>query len=160
MPILTIFTLTNFTLVFISCVMTILILRLYYTPSTFNSNYREVRRLPYIIRLVVFKYLAYLVCSNFHYNEENDRNDIEMIDTNIQTKKLNNKIEYYTINEKRKRFERKNKIEMDLISLKNLSTTKMKTTTIRRRSNLGKTNNEALALNVLSTLKSLKKLIY
>jgi hypothetical protein len=150
MPILTIFTLTNFTLVFLSCIITIFILRLYYTPA----NYRQVRRLPYIIRLIVLKYVSYLVCSNYHYNEEND---IEVIIDN--THKFNDDKIVYTLNEKKNTVERKKTIEMEIVSVNNhhSTTTKMKTTIRRRKYNLVKTNNEELALNLLSTLKSLKK---
>ena len=164
MPILTIFTLTNFTLVFLSCVITVFILRLYHTPATFNSN--EVRRLPYMVRIIVLKYLSKIVCSNkFKYDDTHDDNDVEIVingneDTTIDTTKFNNKIKLIssTLNEN------SNKILNNSLSLSNTATkmTKTKKTTIttsRRKSILEKTktNNEALALNILLTLKSLKK---
>lgn len=63
-PILTLFTLTNFFLVFLSCVFTVMVLRLYYKTPTFLSSIDN--QMPYLLRLVLFKYIAPLLLLKFY----------------------------------------------------------------------------------------------
>lgn len=72
MPLLTLFTLSNFSLVFLSCAMTVFVLRLYYLTPTFVST--SSYQMPYMMRLILFKYIAKLFLLNFHFREQNDLN--------------------------------------------------------------------------------------
>ena len=66
-PLLTLFTLTNFSLVFLSCSLTVFILRLYYkTPSLISGSSYQI---PYRLRVFLFKYMARIVCLRFHFRD-------------------------------------------------------------------------------------------
>ncbi|CAF0705090.1 unnamed protein product [Brachionus calyciflorus] len=69
-PILTLFTLTNFSLVFLSSVFTVIVLRLYYnSPSYLTPQENE---LPYIYRLILFKYIGPLLCLRFYFRKRGE----------------------------------------------------------------------------------------
>jgi len=69
-PILTLFTLTNFSIVFLSCAMSVIVLRLYYrTPSFILPKHHQ---LPYILRLVLFKYIAPVLCLKFYFRKKDE----------------------------------------------------------------------------------------
>ena len=69
-PILTLFTLTNFSFVFLSCVMTVFVLRLYHKPiASLSTSYNEM---PYIFRLILFKYIAPLMLLKFYFRARNE----------------------------------------------------------------------------------------
>lgn len=70
MPILTLYTLTNFSLVFLSCVFTVMVLRLYYkTPSYLSPAETQ---LPYLFRLILFKYIAPMLCLKFYFRKRDE----------------------------------------------------------------------------------------
>lgn len=71
LPMLTIFTLTNFFFVFLSCISTVFVLRMYHPAATMSHN---INRLPRILRLLLFEYLARALCFKLHVNEENNDN--------------------------------------------------------------------------------------
>jgi hypothetical protein len=69
-PILTLFTLINFSMVFISCVITIFVLRLYYKPFTYLTANNH--QLPYALRVLFFKYLAKIMCFDFYFRKKDE----------------------------------------------------------------------------------------
>ena len=69
-PILTLFTLVNFFLVFLSCVFTVLVLRLYYKTPTFFSSRNS--QLPYVFRLILFKYIAPVLLLKFNLRNRDE----------------------------------------------------------------------------------------
>lgn len=62
-PILTFYALSNFTLVFLSCSFTVCILRLYYRPPLIicSKQNHSFSRLPNLVKLILFKYMAPLL---------------------------------------------------------------------------------------------------
>jgi hypothetical protein len=69
-PLLTLFTLTNFFMVFLSCVFTVLVLRLYYKSPMFFSSTKN--QLPYFARLVLFKYIAPVLMLRFYFRKQGE----------------------------------------------------------------------------------------
>ncbi len=69
-PVLTLYTLTNFSLVFFSCIMTVIVLKMYYKPPSFLPPCHH--QLPYILRLILFKYLAPVIFLKFHFRDKNE----------------------------------------------------------------------------------------
>lgn len=69
-PILTLFTLTNFSLVFLSCVFTVMVLRLYYKSPSYLSPHQN--QLPYSFRLLLFKYIGPLLCLKFYFRQRDE----------------------------------------------------------------------------------------
>lgn len=69
-PVLTLFTLTNFSLVFLSCVFTVMVLRLYYKSPSFLSPTEN--QLPYTYRLILFKYIAPLLCLKYYFRKKDE----------------------------------------------------------------------------------------
>ncbi len=69
-PVLTLYTLTNFSLVFFSCIMTVIVLKMYYKPPSFLPPSHH--QLPYILRLILFKYLAPIMFMKFHFRDKNE----------------------------------------------------------------------------------------
>jgi hypothetical protein len=68
-PLLTLFTLANFFLVFVSCVFTVLVLRLYYrTPSTMTAD----DQLPFVLRFLLFKLIGPMIFLKFHYRKRGE----------------------------------------------------------------------------------------
>jgi hypothetical protein len=79
-PILTLFTLTNFSIVFLSCAMSVIVLRLYYrTPSFLAPKHYQ---LPYILRLVLFKYIAPFLCLKFYFRQKDEFYPVSEKDSN------------------------------------------------------------------------------
>lgn len=69
-PMLSLFSLTNFCLVYLSSVFSVLVLRLYYKlPSYFPTTKNE---LPYFWRLVLFKYIGPLLLFKFECRPRNE----------------------------------------------------------------------------------------
>ena len=69
-PVLTLFTLTNFSLVFLSCVFTVMVLRLYYKSPSYLSPHQN--QLPYGFRLLLFKYIGPLLYLNFYFRKKDE----------------------------------------------------------------------------------------
>lgn len=67
LPIVTLFTLTNFFLVFLSCAATVLVLRCYHQNSLPSMH---LHQLPYKLRVVLFKYVARLVCYRIEFRPD------------------------------------------------------------------------------------------
>lgn len=70
LPLLSLFSLTNFCLVYLSSVFSVLVLRLYYKRPTFMPPIDN--QLPYIFRLILFKYVGRLMMLKFHCRERNE----------------------------------------------------------------------------------------
>ena len=70
LPILTLYALTNFSLVFLSCVLTVIVLRFYYKPPSFLSPSQN--QLPYSMRLILFKYLAPIFMLKFYFRPKHE----------------------------------------------------------------------------------------
>ncbi|RNA04494.1 neuronal acetylcholine receptor subunit alpha-6, partial [Brachionus plicatilis] len=69
-PILTLFTLTNFSLVFLSCVFTVMVLRLYYKSPSYLSPHEN--QLPFGFRLILFKYIGPFLCLKFYLRKRDE----------------------------------------------------------------------------------------
>lgn len=69
-PVLTLFTLTNFSLVFLSCVFTVMVLRLYYKSPSYLKPHQN--QLPYGFRLLLFKYIGPLLYLNFYFRKKDE----------------------------------------------------------------------------------------
>jgi hypothetical protein len=73
LPIVTLFTLTNFFLVFLSCAATVLVLRCYHQNSLPSMH---LHQLPYKLRVILFKYLARLLCFSIEFRPD-DRETVK-----------------------------------------------------------------------------------
>lgn len=70
LPLLTIFSLTNFCLVYLSSSLSVFILRLYYKGPSFLPPVEN--QVPYIVRLVLFKYLGPAVMIRFYFRKKDE----------------------------------------------------------------------------------------
>jgi hypothetical protein len=67
-PLLTLFTLGNFFLVFLSCVFTVLVLRLYHRPPKMANN----EQVPFVLRFILFKCVGPVLFMKFHYRKRGE----------------------------------------------------------------------------------------
>ena len=74
-PILTLYTLGNFTLVFLSCAITVFVLKLYHVPRKLITA--DFGQLPYLARLILFKYLSRILFLNFYFRKKDEFYDVE-----------------------------------------------------------------------------------
>jgi len=69
-PLLTLFTLINFFIVFLSCVFTVFVLRFYYRPPSFLEPIEY--QLPYYCRIILFKYIGKFLGLQFYCRRKNE----------------------------------------------------------------------------------------
>lgn len=89
MPLLTLFALGNFVLVLLSCVITVVILRLYYNFPSYRSIKKN--QVPYYMRLFIFRILSPLCLCKFHFRRRDEvyetMESYERFNLNIKQKK-------------------------------------------------------------------------
>jgi hypothetical protein len=91
-PLLTLFTLINFFIVFLSCVMTVFVLRLYYRPPSFLQP--KEHQLPFYFRLILFKYIGKILGLKFYCRNKKESYHTIVKNSNVdelfESKKFSN----------------------------------------------------------------------
>ena len=103
-PLLTLFTLINFFIVFLSCVMTVFVLRLYYRPPSFLQP--KEHQLPFFFRLILFKYIGKLLGLEFYCRKKK-----ESYHTNVKNSNVDDISESEQFNNFDNRFEKKKELK-------------------------------------------------